>query len=168
MVWACSENFQASMSSVEQQLQNWFTGWVLNWINTVSVRFLDRKCFIQRLFSSDYSMDHCFNDKLQQQNSGSSKLCMHGKCQYFDWMVFVMKIFRLLAESGRNKQKCAWANCLSTSIGSLIWQDALRTCFISFYVCYPRPWTQEIWLSCLLQWNFEPDRQNFDVSILDV
>ena len=119
-------------------------------------------------FSSDYSIDHCFNDKLQQQNSGSRKLCMHGNCQYFDWMVFVMKIFRLLAESGRNKQKCAWANCLSTSIGNLIWQNALQSCFISFCVCYPRPSTQEIWLSCLLQWNFEPDRQNFDVSILDV
>ena len=42
MVWACSENFQASMSSVEQQLQHWFIGWVFNWINMVPVRFLDR------------------------------------------------------------------------------------------------------------------------------
>jgi hypothetical protein len=39
------------------------------------------------------------------------------------------------AESGRNKQKCAWPKYLSTSIGSLISQNALRSGFIhSMYV----------------------------------
>ena len=168
MVWACWRNFQASMSYVQQQLQNWFIGWFFNWINMVPVRFLDRWCIIQQLLSSDYSIDHCFYDKLQQQDIVLRKLCMHGNSQHFDWIVFMMKVFLLLAESRRNKQKCDWPNYLSASIVILISQNALRSGFISFCVCYPRPSTQEIWLSCLLQWNFEPYLQNFDVSILDV
>ncbi len=106
MVWACWGNFQASMSYVEQQPEKWFIGWFFNWINMVPVRFLESQCFVQQLLSSDYSIDPCFYNKLQQQDIGLRKLCMHGNCQHFDWMVFLMKIFQLLAESGRKKQKC--------------------------------------------------------------
>jgi len=50
----------------------------------VPVRFLSRKCLIQALLSSDYSTDHGFNDKLEQQGDGLRKIHMHSNPKYFD------------------------------------------------------------------------------------
>ena len=130
------------MSYVEQQLQNWFISWFFNWINIVPVRFLGRKCFVQALLSSGYT----FNDKLEQQGVGLRKIYMHSNPKYFDWMVFELRIFLLLAELRRNEHKCAWPNDLSTSTGSLISQDSLLSCFISSYIWNPRPSAQDLTL----------------------
>ena len=42
-------------------------------------------------------------------------------------MVFVISIFKLLAESRRNKHNSAWPNHLPTLMGSLIAQDSLQS-----------------------------------------
>ena len=44
--------------------------------NMFLVRFLGRKCFIQPLLSSDYSINLRFNDMLEQQGVGLKKLLM--------------------------------------------------------------------------------------------
>ena len=55
----------------------------------VSVRFLGRKCFIQPLLSSDFSIDLSFDDiMLEQQGVGLKKPHMHNTLhittEYFD------------------------------------------------------------------------------------
>ena len=60
----------------------------------VSVRFLGRKleCFIQPLLSSEFSIDLCFDDMLEQHGVGLKKPHMHINTEYFDQMVFVTSI----------------------------------------------------------------------------
>ena len=157
-----------AMSYSVQQQQNWLISWLFIWFNMVSVRFLGSKYFIQPLLLSDYSINHCFNNMLEQQGIALRKIHLHINPKYFDWMVFVISIFQLLAESRRNKHEGAWPNYLSTSMGSLIWQDSLWSCFISCYMWHIRPSTQEILLSSLLQWNFEPDQHYSAVPIVDL
>ena len=72
------------MSYVVQYLQNWLISWLFNWFKMVSVRFLGRKCFIQPLLSSDFSIDLCFDDMLEQQGVGLKKPHMHINPRYFD------------------------------------------------------------------------------------
>ena len=48
------------------------------------VRFLGRKCFIQPLLSSDFSIDLCFDDMLEKQGFGLKKPHMHINTEYFD------------------------------------------------------------------------------------
>ena len=87
------------MSYVVQQLQNWLISWMFNWFKMVSVRFLGRKCFIQPLLSSEFSIDLCFDDMLEQHGVGLKKPHMHIYTEYFDWMVFVtLNLTRLFAE----------------------------------------------------------------------
>ena len=50
----------------------------------VSVRFLGRKCFIQPLLSSDFSINLCFDDMLEQEGVGLKKPHMHIHTEYFD------------------------------------------------------------------------------------
>ena len=125
------------------------------------------KCLIPPLISSDFRINLCFNNILEQQGVGLKKPHMHIDPKYFDWMVSVINIFQLLAGTRRNKHKCAWPNHLSTQMASLISKDSWLSCFISCYMCHHRPSAQEIWLSWLLLWNFEPDWQNFVAGILD-
>ena len=62
------------MSYVVQHLQNWLISWFFNWFKMVSVRFLERKCFIQPLLSSEFSIDLCFDDILEQHGVGLKKV----------------------------------------------------------------------------------------------
>ena len=48
------------------------------------LRFLGRKCIIQPLLSSDFSIDLCFDDMLEQQGVGLKKPHMHINTEYFD------------------------------------------------------------------------------------
>ena len=57
----------------------------------VSVGFLGRK-FILPLLSIDYSINHCFDDILEQQGIALKKLHMHINPKYFNWMVFVIGV----------------------------------------------------------------------------
>ena len=78
----------------------------------VSVRFLGHRYFIQPLFSSVYSINHGFDDMLEhqeQQGVAFRKLHLHINPKY---LVFVISIFQLLAESRRNKHESAWPNYL--------------------------------------------------------
>ena len=115
----------ANMSYILQQLHNWLISLLLIWFNMVfqAVRFLGHKCFVHPLLLSDYSINHCFHNMLE--GVGLKKLNMLINPKNLNWMVFVMRIFQLLAESWRNKHKCAWPNYLSTLIGSLISQNSL-------------------------------------------
>ena len=57
---------------------------MFNWFKMVSVRFLGRKCIIQPLLSSEFSIDLCFDDMLEQHGVGLKKPHMHIHTEYFD------------------------------------------------------------------------------------
>ena len=150
-----------------QQLQNCLISWLFNWFKmpVVFVMFLGCKCFIQPLFSSDCSIDLCFDDMLEQQGVGLKKLQMVINPKCFNWMVFVISIFQLLAGSRRNKHECAWPNEISTPMGSLISQDSLWSSFISCYMCHHRPNTRDLTLLLALM-KFRAWSANFVAWIL--
>ena len=84
MVWLCWTHFWTDMSYNECQPQNLCINWIDNQIRMVPANFLGCKCFIQSRFLCHHSIDHQFNNKLEQQASSPRKLHMHIIHNYFN------------------------------------------------------------------------------------
>ena len=71
----------------------------------VSVKFLGCVCFIQPLLSSYHSINHCFDDTLEQQGVSRKKLHMHINPKYFNNVQLngvCDKHFQITGKSRRN------------------------------------------------------------------
>ena len=130
------------MSYVVQQLQNCLISWFFNWINMVSVKFLGRTTVVDALFNHSFRvivesiialMTTSWSSR-DCQGVALRKLHLHMNSKYFNWMVFVISIFQVLAESRRNKHESAWPYYFSTVMGILISQDSLRSFYFMLHV----------------------------------